>query len=72
MSRRPTSAALILAFLAAVQEARLTRIVRYMEATPLAFPAETTRNRVSYLTRLGQIERIGYGRYRTVGADANT
>lgn len=67
MSRRPTSAALILAFLASVKEARLARIVRYMASTPLATPAETTRNRVSYLSRLGQIERIGYGRYRTAG-----
>ena len=67
MSRRPTSAALILAFLAAVKEAQVARIVRYMASTPLATPAETTRNRVSTLARAGRITRVSFGRYRTVG-----
>lgn len=65
--RRPTAAVLIVAFLAAVKEARITRIVRYMEGTPLPTPPATTRNRVSELARAGQIQRMSYGRYRTVG-----
>jgi hypothetical protein len=62
--RRPTTADLIVAFLVAVREARVDRIVRYMSSTPLATPAETTRNRISHLMHTGQIERVGYGRYR--------
>ena len=68
---RPTgdrleAAALILYFLAHVHEARIERIVRFMETSPLSFAPGTTRNTLSALKRAGRVERSGYGRYRRV------
>jgi len=61
---RPTVADLIVDFLSAVHEARIVRIVRYMESMPLSTPSGTTRNIISKLVQDGTIERVGYGRYR--------
>lgn len=59
-----TTAALILRFLRAVQQARVDRIVRFMATHPLSTPAGTTRNTLSRLARTGRIERVRRGRYR--------
>lgn len=61
---RLEAAALILHFLAHVGEARIERICRYMESTPLRFAPGTTRNTVVRLKRQGKIVRVGYARYR--------
>lgn len=71
MSRPPgdplTAGPLILHFLSAVGEARLERIIRYMATSPLAFAPGTTKNILSKLTVAGEVERVGYGRYRGLG-----
>lgn len=69
MSRRPTCASLILAFVAATGVASIRRIVAFMAFMaypPLATPATTTRNVVWRLTRAGRLQRIGFGRYQAV------
>lgn len=63
---RSEAAALILHFLAHVQEARIDRIVKFMETDPLSFAPGTTRNMLSMLARQGRIVRAGYERYRRV------
>ena len=59
-----TAAPLILRFLRHVGEARIERICRYMESDPLTFAPGTTRNTLALLVRQGQVDRVGYGRYR--------
>jgi hypothetical protein len=61
------AAELILHFLRHVGEARIERVVRYMETAPLAFAPGTTRNTLSLLFRQGRVERVGYGQYRYIG-----
>jgi hypothetical protein len=57
------AAALILHFLACVGEARIERVVRFMDTKPLSFAPGTTRNTVAQLVRQGKLRRVGYGRY---------
>ncbi len=64
-----TARTLILYFFAHVREARLARIVAFMEARPLAFAPGTTKNVLSKLTIAGEIERIGAAKYRVTGMD---
>ena len=66
MSRRPTCASLILAFVAAVGVASIRRIVAYMASDPLATPVTTTRNVVWRLVQAGRLRRVGFGRYQAV------
>ena len=61
---RMSAGVLIVQFLGAVKEARIGRIVRYMETSPYATPPATTRNRISKLVSAGRIERVCRGRYR--------
>ena len=67
MSRRPTCASLILAFVAATGVASIRRIVAFMAYPPLATPATTTRNTVWRLVQAERLRRVGYGRYRLRG-----
>jgi hypothetical protein len=67
---RQQAAALILSFLACVGDARIERMVRYMETSPLRFPPGTTRNTVVRLARQGRIVRCGYARYQLPEASA--
>ena len=66
MSRRPTCASLILAFVAATGVASIRRIVAFMAAPPLATPPTTTRNTVWRLVKAERLRRVGFGRYQAV------
>jgi predicted transcriptional regulator of viral defense system len=62
-----TARALILAFLRAVGEARIERIVRFMDTQPLSYAPGTTRNTLGELARAGEIARVRRGVYRHRG-----
>lgn len=63
---KPTSTSLILSFLRAVRQARVSRIIAYMATEPLWYAPGATRQALWSLARAGRIQRVGYATYQRI------